>query len=216
MSYTLETRDEVRTNALKLLKGDYDIEWEHITFTSEELGKITEDYYTTTPDMISLNKRNHHLVFIYDNLKSSFKNKRTDIYGLKNLVGFGHTNASLKMYMLKDGEMKKCILTFDPKKILGDSNPYPIFGEVYSVKPSTIRDLDFHYGNKLGMARIKNYVNTIVDKDGTVKQLFCNVYLNIASYLEHKATKIQKITPFKSNKDNYTYYNYIPFYEKAN
>lgn len=168
---------------------------------SQEFYELPE-YSQSTPDYLELSKKDQYL-FVYDTMKQDFRSHR-DIEHC-SLIGVGCTKSWYTMLIEPKALGSDAIVISDPAL---DHPRAPVFGEIYSVPPSMIRELDWSESNGFITQRIRCFVDAVVDECGITKQLYPWIYVHKSSYWNSRLNRLRWLPPMNPAQGG-RYYNFI-------
>lgn len=206
MTFVVQKKRE--TNAPPTL--DYWDDYEGMKAALSERFDELVDLSTSCQDYPLLARKDSHYLFVYDGKKQGFKRNK-ELLGYP-CIGTGYTKAHFTMF-----NEVTTIGTKAPVLLLGPdvSKRAPIYGEIYQVHPDKLAELDWYEGNGPICRRIKTYINGVVDKKGTPKQLHAYMYIHNTNYWATRMDRLTEVDPFVSNKANLKYYNFLKKYEQV-
>jgi gamma-glutamylcyclotransferase (GGCT)/AIG2-like uncharacterized protein YtfP len=182
-------------------------EMDHVESKLDDLMEGPDNYQTCTPDMPLLQQKTGHYIFIYDGLKEGFaRDKELLEYPL---LAVGSTKGHFELYRSNH---------VVPMGIaIASNNPAlaaPVFGEIYCVKPSTVRELDWLYSNGFQTKRLRTAINAVIDKQGTTRQVYAFVWVNLRSYWDKRMDRLSRCDLLTSNNSGRKYYTFMHKYEQ--
>lgn len=179
--------------------------WDNYEDLSEKLsGQFYDlpELRESCSDYLELSKKEQYL-FVYDTMKQDFRNHK-DIAHCR-LVGVGCTKSWYTMLIEPKSLGSDAIVLSDPAL---DHPRAPVFGEIYLVPPSVIRDLDWTESNGFITNRIRCFVDAVVDETGITKQFYPWLYVHKASYWDTRLDRLRWLPPMKPAQGG-RYYNFI-------
>lgn len=187
----------------------YELNADDINRISDELDNILEpvvEGLTSTPDYPNLLMWDSHYVFVYDGMKHGFRGDRR----LLNYpcVAVGWTKAHFRLWRSKSLSSYPVALLDTDKSVTA-----PVYGEIYQVRPDTIRDLDFLHNNTFMTKRLRMPIDAIIDTKGTSKQIYAWVYPHLNSYWHSRMDRLEPCDMLTANNNGRKYYNYMKKYE---
>lgn len=168
------------------------------TFVSE-----LPEYALSTPDYRDLCKQDSHYLFVYGTEKTNFRNSRRLIGS--PLVAVGLTKAHYQMFIEPTAVGSNAMIMYT-KQI--DAPMAPVYGEIYQVSPSVIREFDWNENNNCETQRVRIWVNAVVDASGTTRQVMAYTYIHKASYWMSRLDRLRSIPTMKP-VEGQPYFNFI-------
>lgn len=186
-----------------------DLQGEDFDRIAEEIDDILEpavEASINTPDYPELCKWDSHYVFIYDGMKHGFRRDRhLRDYDCRAV---GWTKAQFRMWRSK-GPNSYGVVMLDQDR----TKTAPVYGEIYQVRPDTIRSLDWLHSNTWMTRRLRMPIDAIVDAKGTNKQIYAWVYCHLSNYWASRMDRLDPCDMLTANNNKRNYYNYMKKYE---
>lgn len=162
-------------------------------FGMKELLSEVWENASYTQDLPVLMQRTSHYVFIYGTLKRGFRNHR--VIEQEEYVGPASTGNNYSMVVTSGTQAPFPIVFPDGR---GDKMG-AIYGEVYKVRPRTIRELDYLESNGTMYKRAITPVY-VAFKDGTVKKVYAFMYKGKRDFWKTRERSLKFVEPFVSHK----------------
>lgn len=196
MADTPTTLDDILPPARKKPLTDLDFisadGWDIFDRVREGLGNFEEDGFYT-PDMPQLLQQDFHNVFVYGSLREGFSNHR--FMSNSRFVGYGVTTASKWVLTTVKGACPYPVALLTPRK----DRQGRIFGEVYKVRPSTMRRLDCLESNGSIYKRWLTNITVATDDKGGSKSISCWMYRGILNYWSTRTDRLRICKRYKPN-----------------
>lgn len=187
-----------------------DLDGDDVNYIGTELDDLLKninDYLTSTPDYPELQKWDSHYVFIYDGLKAGFnRDRHLQDY---DTLAVGWTKANLRLRKSSGANSYAVAMVDGSDK----SKAAPLYGELYQVRPETMRELDWLYSNTFMCRRFKMPIEAIIDSKGTTKQIYAWTYIHLQSYWASRIDRLEECDILTANNNGKKYYNYMRKYE---
>jgi gamma-glutamylcyclotransferase (GGCT)/AIG2-like uncharacterized protein YtfP len=159
-----------------------------------ERGEYTSDYPL-------LSKKKSQLVFVYGTLKKSFRNHRTLGSDAKiEGVGFTKFNRFFLANYTKGGFP---VAFFNNSGV--EASKAKIYGEVYSIHPDVMLDLDYLESNGIMFKRI-NLPVTVTQGDGSTQDTYAWTYIGVKDYWSSHQASLEPARLMKPNNGTDPYY----------
>jgi gamma-glutamylcyclotransferase (GGCT)/AIG2-like uncharacterized protein YtfP len=184
----------------------------------EEAKDLTEDLKDTlpfiettmTPDLPALNRWDSHYVFIFDDLKNGFS--QSHILAEEPIMGVGYTRAPwFTMYQYKSRKNPPLMMIRQDSTKAGR-----VYGEVYKVSPTMVRDLDEIYSNQVWVRRLKIPIQITRIHDRRPEEVMAFAWVAQISVWKSRMDTLEALPMLTANKDkSFTYYNFTKTFDKA-
>lgn len=170
--------------------------------TSFMVEAIDEASYT--PDLPNLMKLDSQLIFVYGTLRQGFYNHK--LLRGQEFLGYASTANRFNMFRTADTESPFPVVMLEGRA----DKVGAIFGEVYAVAPSCLRELDYLESNGTMYKRHLTPV-TIARKDGTTKQLHAWMYKGLRNFWSSRQNRLRQVNACIPNANTKVrYYIYTP------
>lgn len=158
-----------------------------------ERGEYTTDY----PKLAA---KTQQYVFVYGTLRKSFRNHRA--LGLDpELKGVGFTKFD-RFFLANYVKGGFPVAFFNNG---AETTRAKIYGELYSVHPSILLDLDYLESNGIMFKRLHIPI-TVTQSDGSAQDVYAWVYIGVKEYWAKKQTELEPSRYVKPNNKTDPYY----------
>lgn len=181
--------------------------WEDYSSLQAALISMFEEipeYATSTPDYPALAKYDSHFLFVYDGMKKNFRHDK-HLLG-SPCVAVGYTKSYYTMYkeVINGRYQQPVVLPYGSTE-----QRAPVYGEIYKVTPNTLAELDWKESNGPIVTRKRVFVEAIVSKSGTTRQLCPWMYVHRPEYWDNRMDRLSIAQQLTANSSGQKYYSFL-------